>query len=322
MTHRATYFTCILSILFFGCVLPGRAQSVNKNFEKGKEFYTKRNFEAATKSLKKAIEESPDCEDCYVYQVISFLSLSKYQDAYDYSNVGINKFSQQADLYHLRGHILYLTGDYFAALSDANMAVKYAKLDSTKISAYTLRTSTKLAMNNSAGAVEDCKEILKIDSTNYGALSNLSVAYSETGKLKEAIKIMRKVVSKDTIDAEGIGNLGYLLNLDGQYEEAIIWLTRAINSTKHKNIAPYALSNRGYSYLKLGEPRTGLKDVNASIEQFPSNSYAYRNLGLIYMELRDYDKACAAFKEAIAKGFTEMYGDEVKQLIKENCTNK
>ena len=59
--------------------------------------------------------------------------------------------------------------------------------------------------------------------------------------------------------------------------------------------------------------------MEKSIKLYPSNSYAYRNLGLIYLEMGENEKACEAFEKALLLRFTESYGPEVMELKKKNC---
>ena len=52
-----------------------------------------------------------------------------------------------------------------------------------------------------------------------------------------------------------------------------------------------------------------------------TNSYAYRNRGLLYIKQHKPEEACADSHKALSLGFTENYGDEVEELVKKNCQN-
>jgi tetratricopeptide (TPR) repeat protein len=82
---------------------------------------------------------------------------------------------------------------------------------------------------------------------------------------------------------------------------------------------PLGYSNRSYSRLKLGDTKGAMKDINKSIELYPSNSYAYRNRALIYIEQEKFDKACEDLQTAIDKGYTLSYGEDVINLQKKHC---
>ena len=53
-----------------------------------------------------------------------------------------------------------------------------------------------------------------------------------------------------------------------------------------------------------------------------TNSYAYRNRGLLYIKQHKPEEACADLHKALSLGFTENYGDEVEELVKKNCQNR
>lgn len=71
--------------------------------------------------------------------------------------------------------------------------------------------------------------------------------------------------------------------------------------------------------MKLEQLEAALTTINRSIELQPGNSYAYRNKGLILLEMKDTESACNAFQQAIQLNFTPQYGDEVSKLMEEHC---
>lgn len=52
---------------------------------------------------------------------------------------------------------------------------------------------------------------------------------------------------------------------------------------------------------------------------YPTNSYAYRNLALVYIELKILKEACNALGYAKSYGFERQYGGEVEALIDKHC---
>lgn len=315
MNYLKTSYLSFLMVLSF---VSASSLAQNKYLKKAVELYQKKDYSGTLKQCNKALEEDDKCADCYIYKTYTYLMQKKSQEAYNTTNEGLNKVPQSGELYFLRATLIYGTDDYFASLNDVNMAIKYIKVDSFVVNAYLLRISVKMALRNNTGALDDCKEALKLDSTHIGLLTNLSLIYSEQGDMDGAIDVMKKVLTLDSTFTLGYGNIGYLYNLKENYEEALVWLNKAINSSD-KSILPYALSNRAFARMKLGDPQSALKDIDESIAKMPANSYAYRTRGLIYLDLKETEKACNSFNEAVLKGFTERYGDEVKDLIKANC---
>lgn len=84
----------------------------------------------------------------------------------------------------------------------------------------------------------------------------------------------------------------------------------------------YARSNRGKIKTLRGDFDEALKDLNASITQYPENSDAFENRGSLYTKLKEKELACADFKEAMRLGFDQMYGEEINTLLKKHCKRK
>jgi regulator of sirC expression with transglutaminase-like and TPR domain len=74
--------------------------------------------------------------------------------------------------------------------------------------------------------------------------------------------------------------------------------------------------------MKLNDLKGALKDVNKAIELNPYNSYAFRNRALIYLTMKEKEKACEDLHAAVRKGFTEEFGYEVRDSIDNNCIKK
>jgi regulator of sirC expression with transglutaminase-like and TPR domain len=58
-----------------------------------------------------------------------------------------------------------------------------------------------------------------------------------------------------------------------------------------------------------------MKCINQSIELDPSNTWAYKNRALVYIELGQNDKALNDLHRAKELGYEEDYDNEVNELI-------
>lgn len=81
----------------------------------------------------------------------------------------------------------------------------------------------------------------------------------------------------------------------------------------------YAFNNRGWSLYKLGDREKALDNIALAARKRSSNPYVYRNLGVIKLESGDKPGACAAFRTALEQGFTDLFGNEVQELVAANC---
>jgi Tfp pilus assembly protein PilF len=103
----------------------------------------------------------------------------------------------------------------------------------------------------------------------------------------------------------------------GRHAAAIADYDRAIRLNPNYS---YAFNNRGWSRYRMGEVEKGLADIEKARRRKVFNPYIYRNLGIIALERGERQRACEQFRKALAYGFTERFGNEVKDLTANACT--
>lgn len=88
-----------------------------------------------------------------------------------------------------------------------------------------------------------------------------------------------------------------------------------IAATKESNMRKFGYrqggrdikTTQGFIYHKLGYTEKGLKLLNDALTFDPKNSYALRNMGEIYLDLQQYNKACQYFNKAIKNDYIKVY---------------
>lgn len=108
----------------------------------------------------------------------------------------------------------------------------------------------------------------------------------------------------------------YLHAQAGRYREAIADYDRAIRFDPNYS---YAFNNRGWAFYKLGDTEKALKNIALAGRKKKANPYVQRNLGIIALESGNTDRACSHFRTALDMRFTELHGDEVKELMTVHC---
>ncbi|MEP1489353.1 MAG: T9SS type A sorting domain-containing protein [Algibacter sp.] len=79
---------------------------------------------------------------------------------------------------------------------------------------------------------------------------------------------------------------------------------------------------RGFLYHKLGESDKGIADLEEALNINSNNSFAYRNLGVIYYELSNYNKACELLKKAKNLGYEKIHDRyDLKKILESSCKN-
>lgn len=76
-------------------------------------------------------------------------------------------------------------------------------------------------------------------------------------------------------------------------------------------------NNRGFCYSKPDDDEKALADIRCSLELDAGNSFAYKNMETFYLDPGNKEEAKRWFLKALRFGFTEKYGPEVSDLLKQ-----
>ncbi|OHX66029.1 tetratricopeptide repeat protein [Flammeovirga pacifica] len=224
-------------------------------------------------------------------------------------------YPKDYDLYDLRSNYYQDNGQHNKAVQDLSIALLYAP-DTAFLNLYVNRASAYSAQQKFQKAYDDLQKAIKIDSTDTGVLNNLGAISDELGRPEEAFIYFNKIIKLEPDFMPGYLNLGFKYQLIGEHEMAIEMFDKVIESDQYLGLS---FNNRSYSKLKLGDIKGAFDDVSVSLYVDDSNSYAYRNLALIYIEMKDFDSACKAIEESINKGFIQRYGNEIIDLKNKYC---
>ncbi|WPR71342.1 T9SS type A sorting domain-containing protein [Flavobacterium sp. NG2] len=114
----------------------------------------------------------------------------------------------------------------------------------------------------------------------------------------------------------------------GEYEKAMPHII--IAAEREKNIiersSGYGGRNikttRGLIYHKTGETEKGISDLKAELAIDKNNSYAMKNLGIIYLDQKKYTEACELFQKAKKLEYTKIYDEnDLEGLLELACNN-
>lgn len=158
---------------------------------------------------------------------------------------------------------------------------------------------------------------LSVDSTYCPAYNQLALIMDDLGRPEDTFTWLRRYIACDTTESTGYANMGFFLGLRERWSESLEWFDKAEALEPEEDAL--LLNNRGYSKLRTGDTDGAMKDINRSLQLKPTNSYAWRNLALVHFERQETDKGCDCLETALANGFTDLYGKEVKQLWAERC---
>ena len=168
-------------------------------------------------------------------------------------------------------------------------------------------------------AISDYTIAIKRDPENPYYYFGRGLTFHEINELDSAISDYTNALKLNPKEATFYLNRGFVLLSTEQYDKAIYDFERATRYTDEVISIAFAFSNMGYAYLQLGKLELAEEKVLYSLNLFPTNNYAYRNLALIKIEQKDLEKACEYIAKSLELGFTYSYGDEVQKLQEKHC---
>jgi Tfp pilus assembly protein PilF len=125
---------------------------------------------------------------------------------------------------------------------------------------------------------------------------DMGLKHHKEGRLAQAEKIYRKVLSTDPKNAEALHLMGLAAHHGDRNEQAIQFITSAIKN-ELGNVKYY--NNLGIVYLALDKNEDATECFRDALEIDPNSTDAHFNLGLIMTAREDYEEAIKFFRCAI-----------------------
>ncbi len=240
----------------------------------------------------------------------------------------IDKAPHEATFRLYRSFIYQDLKGWEQAEQDLDEAVRLSSIDPEMFSC---RALVRLQRNNTAGAVDDFREAIRLD-PNFGyAHFRLGWLYSclEDDKATAAIEhLTRAVALEEKVDVRLYRSLAYLgqnkhalamedceyvlsvepknglahgirgriLQSDGQYEEGIEACSRAIE-LGHEH--PMVFLARGICYAATDQSTLAMSDCDTALALEPNNPWIIQFHGRLKLQSGDLDAAMEAFQQAI-----------------------
>ncbi len=313
MSYTSSITLLLLLSLFSTITI---SQTESKLYLKTLEQIESKQYKKALKNIDQAIKTKP--QEKYIHTKIKILNaLNEHpKKIIEFLGPNIRQYNTPT-LYLERGMNYELLYRFQDAILDYTEAVNKAKEDSVLSLALDRRGTLYHHIRKYKLAQQDLERAYSIDSNSFSICNNLSIVLDDLNQPEEAKRLLLKIVEKDSLNYQATMNLGFLSSNNEQFEEALFYLNKALEIKPNE---AYTLSNLSFVKLKLGKPKEALKDVNKSLKINKGNSYAYKNRALIYLALDMKAEACDDLNQALIYGYSEFYGPEVKELIKQNCT--
>ncbi|MBP6558291.1 MAG: tetratricopeptide repeat protein [Flavobacterium sp.] len=256
----------------------------------------------------------------------------------NYNPININ------DLYK-RGNLRSLLGNKTLALDDLKKVewiVNKNDKDKTKVLPDSIKANRERFKSNLYDIIANIYGNLEMENYAYqyyckamaAAPKDNRILYNFASYLQQkksydlARYYLEKIVAEQPQHGHARWGLARLYSDMGEYEKAMENINAAF--LKEKTIIERSSNyggrdlktTRGLLYHKLGESEKGIQDLKKALEMDKTNSYAMKNLGIIYLDQKKYDKACALLEKAKELDYTLVYDEnDLDALLQSACNN-
>lgn len=201
-------------------------------FKRGQAYIANNKVNPALADFSKTIELRPEFISAYTYRAAIYVSLSKNQEA----------------------------------IEDYN---KFIELSQDKAQGYLNRARVWNLMKFYSRSINDFTEYLKINKNDVNTYIELATVYETINDATNAIKTVRAAIKADETNPKAIYALGRYLFMKGDFDEAMTWVNKALESPKlNKNIELDATITKGNIYFFK-------KDYTKALEEF-DKAYAIK----------------------------------------------
>ncbi|MGA9639002.1 tetratricopeptide repeat protein [Flavobacterium sp.] len=169
---------------------------------------------------------------------------------------------------------------------------------------------------------------VKTSPEDYRVLFNFTNYLTETKSYVLSETYLNRILIEKPNHSHALWGSAYLYLKLENYEKALYYADLALKNEEgiikresgNYDEGPNLKSIRGLVYHKLGESEKGIADLKEVLARAKNNSYAMRNLGIIYLDQKNYKEACMLFQKAKALDYIKYYDDNnFEILLKSAC---
>lgn len=190
--------------------------------------------------------------------------------------------------------LLIFTGDTAKATLRAETAVQLNPDSAENLAGY----CRALDWEGEYGkAFDACECAIELDPNYAPGYAYLAEVYADQADWVPARQTAQKALEVDFQSPEAHHNMGYALEVQGRYKEAVEFYENAI--TLRPNLAPYYLA-AGRNYYWLGQFDTAADRFEEAIKLMPASAVGYDQLGWTFHANGQNTRAIDALEQAIS----------------------
>ena len=250
----------------------------------------------AIKHFTEAIKLKSDYEAAYTNRGIAYADKGDFVAAFGDFNKAIDLNPEYADAYVNRGNAYADKGDFAAAFGDYSKAIDLNPADAT---AYYNRGVAHGEKGDFVAALGDFNKAIDLNLADATAYTNRGVAYAGKGDIAAALGDFNKAIDLNPADATAYYNRGVAHGEKGDFAAALGDYSKVIDLNPEY---ADAYVNRGIAYADKGDFASALGDFNKAIDLNPEYADAYYNRFLVWLHLKEWEKAQVDLMTAKNKG--------------------
>jgi tetratricopeptide (TPR) repeat protein len=227
-----------------------------------------------------------------ILSILAFIYCDDYKDSYSFLTCAVNHNNPFALVE--RGNLFFKDKKYSEALSDFNKAISIYPFPHPMT--FFNRGLVESAINDHISAENDFSKAIQLNPVFGNAYLYRSKEKLIRNDFQGAFQDLNFAAKYDTLDDRVFFNLGDLFLSSGNFNEAIINYTKAINLNE---ASTESYNNRGIARLNLLDCNGAINDFKKVLAINPKHAQAYINMGLAYGQLNQFDNAIDCFTNAI-----------------------
>jgi tetratricopeptide (TPR) repeat protein len=185
-----------------------------------------------------------------------------------------------------RGIDFYQQGNYDAAVKEFQRSIALSPNSSYTQDSYDYMVQSLLNLNRTDDAFKAYKQAIKHDPTNDSYHVNLGNIYFSVGRYDDAVAEYKAAVNIDPTSALNWYSLGQAYNQIGNYAGA----EQAFKKIQGQDPLDAAFG-LGQTYHLMGRYDDAVFELKSAIAINQNFGYAYFELGRVYTDLKEFDKA-------------------------------
>lgn len=263
-------------------------------------------YSLALQAYNKAIMSSPQDPSNYIAAARLNLYAGDYESAIENASNAVLLDQNSSMGAAIQGFALGMRGEYLDSEASLNRAID---LDPSNTSAYaylSIMLSNKLLIGDSVlgdldKAIEASRTAESIAANSLESHWARGTVLEITGNYDEAIAELEQAVAINSNIAELHITLGRNYRFLEKYDLAVEEFTRA-NALNPGDSNPDTLISR--TYASIGEFGRAIQYAEQAVADDPEDPYLYGNLGVMYKQNYDFNRAILMLKLAVQGGLT------------------